>query len=62
MYTVQRPILVGCAASRHMPACCNGFKKSTNPAGIPRTTSELKPSSGIKSASGNSSDSSSNTY
>lgn len=55
-------MLVGCAARRHMPAPCNGLKKSTKPAGMPRTTSELKPSSGIKSANGSSSDSSRQTY
>lgn len=55
-------MLVGCAASRHIPAPCNGLKKSTRPAGIPRTTSELNPSSGIKRPSGNSSDSSRQTY
>lgn len=62
MYTVHSPILVGCAANRHMPAPCNGFRKSTKPAGIPRTTSELKPSSGISSCNGSSGDSSNNTY
>lgn len=51
-------MLVGCDASRHMLAIWNGLKKSTNPAGMPRTTSQLKPSSGSSSANGNSGDSS----
>lgn len=62
MYTVHSPKLVGCGDNWHIPAACNGFTKSTSPGGIPRTTSQLKPSSGISSAKGKSGDSSSVTY
>lgn len=51
-------MLVGCDASRHIPATWYGVRKSTKPAGIPRTTSQLKPSTGRRSASGRSGDSS----
>lgn len=52
-------MLVGCAARRHIPAPWNGLRKSTKPAGMPRTTSELKPSSGINKANCSSNGSSS---
>lgn len=61
MYTVHKPMLVGCAASRHIPAVCSWLTKSTKPAGMPRTTSQLKPSSGMSSANGRSGDSSRQT-
>lgn len=52
---------VGWAASRHMPCCWRGLRKSTRPVGMPRTTSQLNPSSGSRSAKWSSGDSSNRT-
>lgn len=61
MQTVHSPLEVGWALSRHRPACCRGPTNSTRPAGIPRTTSQLQPSSGSRNGKASSGSSSSLT-